>query len=118
MKKMRALFGLLLLITVSAVLVPLFISCSILVSESMMTPEQYIRMNRASSMLSLAVLSIQIFAAWLIHSSLPQQEMRRSKILRFMGVAFVCVVCSLVGGFLLSNFAEHRWYQIATDLFK
>jgi hypothetical protein len=111
--KGRVASGVVLLFVVSAIMVPLFVACAILASESPMPHEQFIRISRATNMLGWLCLLVQVGAGWLVYSGYSIQKVLVRRLLWLAGILLSAVICSFVCGFLVSGVAEHKWYDIA-----
>ena len=111
--KGRVASGVVLLFVVSAIMVPLFVACAILASESPMPHEQFIRISRATNMLGWLCLLVQVGAGWLVYSGFSIQKVLVRRLLWLAGILLSAVICSFVCGFLVSGVAEHKWYDIA-----
>jgi hypothetical protein len=109
--------GLMLLFVVSVIMVPLLIACTILVSESPMPHDQFVKMSRATNALGWLCLLFQVGAGCLVYRGLSIQKALVRRLLCLAGVLFSAVVFSFVCGFLASGVAEHKWYDMAYKLF-
>jgi hypothetical protein len=113
----RAVCGLVVLVILSAVVVPLYLSCVVIASESDITHEMYVRMRDARDALLWVSLLLQFGAGWLLHSGFPIQTALPARLLKFTGLWLTCAVGSFICGFVISDLAEHGWYNLARRLF-
>ena len=115
MNKRRGICGLVLLIVASAVVVPLYIACVILTSESPMSHETFVRMSYARDRLFWVCLLLQVTAGWFLYSALPIQKALHTVLLRLIGLPVASIVCSFVFGASILDVAD--WYRLALRLF-
>ena len=109
----RIVLGLFLLLAVSVFMVPLFVACAVLASESTLTQEQYPRMQHATDALLIASLALQATAGWLIERGLRIPKTKLIRSLRLAGLILACIVCSFAIGSAGLTFKENWWYRLA-----
>ncbi len=109
----RVASGLVILLVLSVIVVPLSIECAILVSESNLTPEDYVRMSKTTKVLQWATLFLQIVAGWFLYSGFPTQKVFRANLFRLIGMTLAAVVFSLMCALWTISLASKRWFELA-----
>lgn len=109
MTRIRTRIVLLVLVLIASGLVALYMASTVLLSESPLPHEQYMRMNTARNDLWFSFWLVQIPIVWLILRGLWAYRGLLQISISLLG----SVLCSLGGGFLLFLIAEHGWYRMA-----
>jgi hypothetical protein len=117
MKKGRVAGGVMVIVLLSTVIVPLYIACVVAASETPLSREQFVRMSRSRDSLLWVCLALQVAAGWLLTSAFRTQKPLLIRLLWFGGFSATSLVCSFVGGLVISGMEEHGWYQLASRLF-
>jgi|SRR5579862_2332963 len=113
MNRWRATWALIILVVLSAVVVPLEMACAIEGSEFQMPHESYLRMTHAANAMVWATLVISVGAGWVLYGAFPTQTMFLNKRPLFVGGS---VVCSLLCGLLIFGLNEHAYYRLAETI--
>ena len=102
----KRILGILILLTATAVLVPISFTCAITASESPVTHDQMVRLVHASHRIGWLALAFQAISAWLVlgKSLTPP---------RLVGAVVGFVVASSIAGILFSDAAGRWWWRVA-----
>jgi hypothetical protein len=117
MRKARLVAGFVLFLLLAGSIVPLYIACVILASETPMSHEQYVRMCGARDSLLWVCLALPFAAGWLIYTGFGINKTPATKLLCIAGLSAGLLLCSSLAGFVASNLTEHAWYRLAWRLF-
>lgn len=116
MNRRRHVCGLLVLVLLSAVVVPLQLSLFGIDASGAMTHEKRVRMIHISQAHLLVCLCLQVGAGWLLYSALPIRKTLYARVLWFVGMCLVSVVCSCVCGILITLLGWPDWDRLAWRL--
>jgi hypothetical protein len=117
MRKGHIAGGVIVIVLLSLVIVPLYIACVVVASETPLSHEQVLRMSSARDSLFWIWIALQVVAGWHLCSAFRSRNSLPIKLLWTGGFSILSLVCSLVSGLVLTGMEEHGWYSLAARLF-
>ncbi len=93
------------LVLATAFLVPFGFTCAIIASESPVTQEQYVRLNKMANEIGVPSLIVEFVGAVLL-------QRKPIRPLRFVGVVGGCVLGASFGGVLISSVFLQWWWRV------
>src|SRR5258708_6643079 len=117
MNNLRTNFGLGAVAGVLLAVMPLFVACSVLTSESPMPHDSRVRMAHAGEGFFWLFMLLEIGAGVFLTNRFPTQKALPAKLLLFIGFSLASFVSTFICGLLLSSLAEYTWYKLARELF-
>ena len=114
MRKGRAVLGAAALIVLATVLVPLQLAFFAMDLSGKMIPAEHVRLIHESNVLTFISLCVFVGAGYVIFSAMPTRTRPYKRTL----VSLASIVCSLIGGILVSHLNWPDWDRIVFRLIR